>query len=263
MHSILNSDAAVIKNFNADDSSENKIDVEIEANYLRHYIWRGAEFGSNDVSQSFIYAEYKHWAINLGVNCNFNPKNLPTEFYTHPVVYDEQDFQLTYSNEYKKFKYELNWYTYKYFFQINSPSTSELSVKITYPLNEHFNILSENVADIWSYRKSIYSCSGLETTFTLFKKLEIDWNFYDGAGNRHFNNAYYSDAAKWVNYVGTNCELNIPLKHDYYIKGFVEYNLYTSQHAIDFTGINHTSNFGVSVGKDFSINLKHKLPKLK
>lgn len=239
------------------DSVINKIDIELEANYLRHYIWRGAEFGSNDVSQSFVYAEYKNWSVNLGVNCNFNPHNLPSEFYTHPVIYDEQDFQLTYTNEYKKLKYEINWYTYLYFYQINSPSTSELSAKLTYELNDHFNLVSENVADIWSYRKSIYSCSGLETTFTLFKKIEFDWNFYDGIGNRHFNRAYYSDAAKSMNYVGTNCEINIPLKHDFYVKGFIEYNRYVSQHIIDYTGINHTSNFGISVGKDLSTNCKH------
>jgi hypothetical protein len=263
MITTLTTRASTISFLAENDSSENNILIEAEANYLRHYIWRAAEFGSNDVSQSFLYFEYKKWSVNFGVNCNFNPKNLPSEYYTHPVVYDEQDFQLTYTDKYKKLKYELNWYTYKYFFQINSPSTSEISAKLTYPLNEHFNLISENVGDIWSYKGSFYSCSGLETTFTLFKKLEFDWNFYDGFGNRNFNNAYYSDAAKWVNYIGTNCEINIPLKHDYYIKGFLEYNLYTSQHAINFTGINHTSNFGLSIGKDITISLKHKYPSIK
>jgi hypothetical protein len=243
-------------------SNDRQIDIEIEANYLHHYIWRGAQFGSNDVSQSYLYAEYKKWSVNFGVNCNFFPKNLPTEYYTHPVVYDEQDFQLTYTDEYKKLKYEINWYTYVYFFQINSPSTSELSAKLTYPLSEHFNIVSENVADIYTYKKSLFTNTGIQTTFTLFKKLEFEINLLDGYGNKYFNNAYYSDADKGMNYISTYSELNIPLKHDYYLKGFYEYNRYTSKHGIDYTGINHTSNFGLSVGKDFSIKLKSK-PKSK
>jgi hypothetical protein len=243
-------------------SNDKQIDIEIEANYLRHYIWRGAQFGSDDVSQSYIYAEYKKWAVNLGVNCNYFPKNLPMESYTHPVVYDEQDFQLTYTDEYKKLKYEINWYTYVYFFQINSPSTSELSAKLTYALSEHFNIISENVADIYSYQKSLYSNTGIQTTFTLFKKLEFEINLIDGYGNKYFNHAYYSDAAGGVNYISTYNELNIPLKHNYYIKGFYEYNRYTSKDVIDLIGINHTSNFGISLGKDFSIKLKSR-PKSK
>ncbi|MFM2224239.1 MAG: hypothetical protein RJA07_441 [Bacteroidota bacterium] len=242
----------------ADTTKEDKhVDIEFEANYLRHYIWRGANFGSNDVSQSFISAEYKKWSLNLGVNCNLIPENLPSEYYTHPVIYDEQDIQLTYADEFKKVKYECSSFTYFYFNQINAPSTSEFSLKLYYPLNDHFSIVSENVTDLWNHKKSYYTCNGLELTFTVFKKFEIDWTLYNGSGNQHFNQAYYnSNSASWMNYSGSHIEINRPLGKDFYAKAFVEYNLYTSKNVIDFTGINHTSNFGFSIGKDVSIKLK-------
>ena len=245
------------------DTASRDLNIEVEANYLRHYVWRGANFGNDDVTQSFVNVAYKKFSVNFSVNANLFPSKLSSEFYTKKVMYDEQDVQFTYTDQFKKLNYEVGFFSYFYFHQMHSPSTSELSLKLSYPLNEHLAIITEDVTDVRSHQKLFYTCNGLDITFTLLKKIDLDWAIYNGSGNRYFNQAYYAETNnQWMNYTGSHLSANYSLQHNWYLKFFAEYNLYTSKNIIDFTGINHTSNFSFAVGKDLSIHFnKYIKPK--
>src|SRR5690349_17545936 len=51
-----------------------------EMNYYRHYLWRGALWGSNDVAQPELHLDYKNFWLALYSNLNLRPKNLSLEY---------------------------------------------------------------------------------------------------------------------------------------------------------------------------------------
>ena len=85
----------------------NKLTGYIEMNYYRHYLWRGALWGNDDVSQPELHVDYGNFSFALCSNLNLYPKNLPDEFYKKKVVFDEQDIELGYQNNLGKMEYQV------------------------------------------------------------------------------------------------------------------------------------------------------------
>jgi hypothetical protein len=237
------------------------VNIEAEANYLRRYVWRGINFGSDHVSQSFVSFGYKKMAMNLSVNCNLFPKNQSELDYTKPTFYDEQDLQFTFADSIHQLMYEFSSNTYFYFHQINCANTSELNLKLMYPLGKNFIAYTDNAIDVWAYKRSIYSCSGGEANITLFDKIDAVMQVYGAVGNRHFNMAYNNFDKFALNFVGTHIELSMPVLKNYYLKVFSEYNQTINKAMIVQTSTNYTFNYGLAFGKDLSIALKHKVVK--
>ncbi len=238
-------------------ASENVVEIKAEVNYLKHYLWRSILFGSDDVSQPFISIAYKNIFVNFGSNINYIPKNLPTEQYKKKVAYDEQDLEVGFAGNIKKLDFEIKADAYLYFYQLLSPSTAELNLKLSHPLYKNISVFSENVIDVAAYNGSYYNNTGLMWDYTK-AKTNIVLQTSVGLANSTFYEAYFGtepNSVKGILFGGAKAELTQNFK-SFYLKVMGEYESYTKTAIRDITEKNYVTNFSISIGKDFSIKLK-------
>ncbi len=235
---------------------ENTIDVNIETNYMKRYLWRGLLFGNDDVCQPLLGITYKKWSLNLSANINYVPKNVPKESYTKPVAFDEQDIEILYTDKIGKLDYEIKADMYIYFHQINSPSTAEFNVKVAYPIYKNFTLSSENVFDINAYSGAYHNNTALDWAITK-GKTDFGLGVNVGMGNAAFNNTYFGGETSGIFYWGTSAEVTKQFKY-FYAKINGEYNFYNKEEIKMASEINNTSNVSIAIGKNFSIKLPNK-----
>jgi hypothetical protein len=235
---------------------ENTLDINVETNYMKRYLWRGLLFGNDDVCQPVLGITYKKWTLNLSSNINYVPKNVPKESYTKPVAFDEQDIEILYSDKIGKLDYEIKADMYIYFHQINSPSTAEFNAKFSYPVYKNFTLSSENVFDVNAYSGAYYNNTALEWAVTK-GKTDIGIGVNMGMGNAAFNNTYFGGETSGIFYWGTSVEVKQQFKQ-FYARINGEYNFYNKEEIKVASEINNTSNLSITIGKDFKIKLPSK-----
>jgi hypothetical protein len=228
--------------------------VTAEANYLRHYLWRSISFGSDDVSQPNINFEYKGFYINLACNLNLIPKNLRKELYSKQVVFDEQDVEIGYSNTFKNVEYKARVMAYYYFNQPTSPSTKEFNISLEYPIYKGLSVFTEGVADIKAYKGALYNNTGIGYEFSKGKN-DFEISTALGSGNNKFIESYFFVEKSGPFFWGNQITLTHNFK-SFYCKFFAEYNFYLQKAIKEETGLNNTSNFSITLGKEFTIKLK-------
>jgi hypothetical protein len=230
-------------------SGHNKISGYIETNYLRHYLWRGAVFGNNDVSQPELHLDYKNFSIALSPNLNLIPKNLSSEFYKKKVVFDEQDLELGFQNSAGKLEYQVLLYGYFYFNQLDAPNTGEVYTKLQYPVWKNTKLYTENVVDVAAYKGAFFNSTGLLYEKEL-NKLAIEYKIYTGFANSRFNDAYFETTRCAMNFAGTSLNLEYGFKN-FYVAAKGEYNHYTDKNIRAATGLKQTNNISFYIGKEF------------
>ena len=229
---------------------EKKLSGSFEMNYLRHYLWRGAEFGNNDVAQPELVLTHNNFSLAFCTNLNYIPKNLPEEFYTRNAFFDEQDVEIRYNNKWGKLDFEFKVMAYFYFFQINSPNTAELYSWTGYPIWKELSFFSENSVDFSNYRGAVYSNNGLYLKHSIDNKVNIEWSAYAGFANKKFNTNYYESLSGGLNLVGSNLIISKDIGN-FFIKVTGELNHYTNKKIKEATGIKGTNNFGFAAGINF------------
>lgn len=228
----------------------NKLSGYIEMNYYRHYLWRGALWGNNDVSQPELHLDYGNFSFAVTPNLNMLPKNLPNEAYKKKVVFDEQDFELGYQNSIGKLEYQFLLWGYFYFNQIETPNTGELYNKLQYPVWKNTKVFTENVVDIGSYKGSFYNATGLVYEKEI-NSLAIEYKLFSAFASAKFNEAYYGTDKASVNFMGTSLNLEYTFKNNFYLAAKGEYNQYMAKQIRLSTGLNHTDNISVYFGLNF------------
>jgi hypothetical protein len=230
---------------------DNPITVTAEVNYMRHYLWRGILFGSNDVSQPSINIQYRHFFIKPGINCNLVKKNLPKEAYKKPVMYDEQDIEAGYGNTLGKLEYEVKMMAYFYFNQINSPDTREAGLKLSYPLAKNITADSETAIDFGAYKGGLYNNTSLTWEYSL-KKNNFLLQLGASTGNKKFIAAYFDTQAPALMFWSSKASFTHNMKNCYLsITG--DYNFYSGNAIKNAAGVNTTDNFTITFGRQFSI----------
>jgi hypothetical protein len=232
------------------------LDITAEINYMRHYLWRGALFGNDDVSQPLLTFEYRHFFVSLSSNVNLVTKNLPEEFYAKKVMYDEQDIEVGYSNRIKKLEYELKVMSYFYFNQLNTPNTSEAGLKLSYPIIKNITAYTETALDLNAYHGAFYNNTGATWEYTHRKN-----DFLIGAGasfaNNKFSNAYFETETAGLLFWSSKASVTHNFKN-IYLTLAGEYNLYSNKVLKTVTERNCTSNFSITLGREFSLYGKTK-----
>jgi hypothetical protein len=232
-------------------SEQKKLSGSFEMNYLRHYLWRGAEFGNNDVAQPELVLTKNNFSLALCANFNYIPKNVPKEYYTKNAFFDEQDVEIRYANTWGKFDCEFKAMAYFYFFQPASPSTAELYSWTGYPIYKGLSFFTENSIDIASYAGAIYSNNGLYFEKSLeSKNIDIEASLYGGIASKKFNQSYFEKESGGLNLIGTNISV-IKNINNFYIKFSGEINRYTDSGIKSSTGLKGTDNFGFAAGINF------------
>jgi hypothetical protein len=239
-----------------DSSIVHTLDINVETNYMKRYLWRGLLFGNDDVCQPVLGITYKKWSLNLSANINYIPKNVPKESYTKPTAFDEQDIEILYTDKIGKLDFEIKADMYIYFHQINSPSTAEFNAKFSYPVYKNIAISSENVFDINAYSGAYYNNTSLDWSASK-GKMDFGLGVNVGMGNAAFNNTYFGGETSGIFYWGAKAEMTHHFKH-FYTRVNGEYNLYNKEEIKVASEINNTSNLSITIGKDFSLKLPKK-----
>jgi len=228
----------------------NIISGYIDINYNRHYLWRGALWGNNDISQPEIHIDCRNFSFGLSSNLNLVPRNLSMDFYKQKVVLDEYDIELSYQNSIRKLEYQVQLLSYAYFKQINTPNTVELCANFKYPLWSHTKVFTENAADIASYKGAFYNSTGLIYEREI-NNLTLEYKLFTCFANSGFNSAYYGTDINAVNFIGTSFYLEYSLMNNFYLAVKGEYNQYTNKEIQLSTGLKKTDNFGINFGLEF------------
>jgi hypothetical protein len=231
-------------------TKEKKFSGSFEMNYLRHYLWRGSEFGNNDVAQPELVLTHNNFSLAFCSNLNYVPKNVPKEFYTRNAFFDEQDIDIRYANQWGKFDCEFRVMVCLYFSQVNSPNTAELYSWTSYPVWKELSFFTENSIDFINYRGAVYSNNGLYLKHSFHKNLNIEWSAYAGFANKIFNTNYFENDTGGMNLVGSNLSVSKDIGN-FFIKTTGEMNYYTNNKIKESTGISSTNNFGFAVGINF------------
>lgn len=229
---------------------EHKITGRFEMNYLRHYLWRGAVFGNNDVAQPELELTHKNFSLLLSQNLNYRPKNVPKEFYTRNAFFDEQDVEIRYTRNWNKLCTETSLLAYFYFFQPQSPNTAELLNWSSYNFYRDLSVFTENSVDILTYRGAWYSNNGLVFDHDINEDLNIEWSAYAALANTTFNKTYYGTDAPGLVLVGSHAEITKDFRK-YFIKLTGEINSYRKNTIRTATGLKGTNNFGIAAGVNF------------
>lgn len=230
--------------------NKTKITGSVEMNYLRHYLWRGAVFGNNDVAQPVLELSHKGFTISLSPNLNYLPKNLPKDLYTKNVFFDEQDVELRYETSFGKLSTQFSAMAYFYFYQPLSPNTAELYNWTGYNFYKGFSFFTENSLDFAKYSGAIYSNNGILFEHTAKKDIQIEWTLYAGTGNSKFNSTYFGTNKAGINLVGTHIDITKNFGK-YFVKLMAEKNQYTMSAIKQSTELKGTDNFGIAAGIKF------------
>ena len=227
-----------------------KITGSFEMNYLRHYLWRGAQFGNNDVAQPQLELNYKDFTLALAQNFNYRPKNVPKELYTKNAFFDEQDVEIRYSKEWGKFSSQFSGMAYFYFYQPQSLNTAELYNWTGYNFYKGFSVFTENSIDVINYPGSIYSNNGILFEHTAKNNLKIEWSAYAGFANSKFNTNYFNTTESALNLIGSHIDITKEFGN-FFVKITGEKNNYTRSAIKQATLLKGTDNFGVAAGFSF------------
>lgn len=222
----------------------------MEINYNRHYLWRGALWGNNDISQPEVHFDFRNFSFGLASNLNLVPRNLSMDSYKQKVVFDEYDIELSYQNSVRKLEYQVQLLSYAYFKQINTPNTTELCANFKYPLCRHTKLFTENAADIASYKGAFYNATGLIYEREI-NNLTLEYKVFTCFASSGFNCAYNGADVNAVNFIGTSLYLEYSLMNNFYIAAKGEYNQYTNKEIQLSTGLKKTDNFGINFGLEF------------
>jgi hypothetical protein len=220
-----------------------------EMNYYRNYLWRGAEFGNQNVAQPELLLKYKNWGLLLTQNLNYNTRNLPS-YYKKKAVFDEQDVEINYEGEKGKLEYKAAAMFYFYFFQANSPNTGEFYWKLKYPIAGSLKAFTETAHDIVYYPGAIFNNTGLVWEKTIKEKLAVECTLQAGFANKKYNGVYNSVDKAQLNILSGKTELEYSFKK-YYMGLMGEWNQYTSPAVKLSTGLSKTNNYYFAFGVNF------------
>lgn len=229
---------------------KSKISGNAELNYRRRYLWRGAEFGNDYVSQPEINLEYKNFRLYLSSYFNLKPSLLSDEFYSKHAFFDEQDVEFAYVKETGKFELEGGLSNYFYFFQPEQPDVTELYANITFHLNEKISFFTENAFGLRGYKNGFFSNNGAQLDLKFFKHDELTFKLYAGCGNKVFNEANYGLAKTALTYFGNSVNYTKNFGNNYLFIN-LEGNLYNGKAIRDATALNGSTNYSFGIGKNF------------
>ncbi len=234
--------------------TKDPVTITAEANYMKHYLWRGALFGNDDVSQPFVNIGYKKFTLGLCANINLRPSKLSEEFYTKKVMYDEQDVELGYAATAGKLEFEVKAMAYIYFHQIGSPSTGEGYLKLSYPVIKNISAFAETAVDAAAYKGSVYYNAGLTWEKTAGN---FDFSFVANTAmtSKKFTEVYYYAEGSGLLFTGGKLNLTHNFKN-FYLTLSGEHNIYINSAVKEAAGRNNTSNFSIAIGREFKVTRK-------
>ena len=235
----------------SDTTSKNQLGGGFEVNFIHSYLWRGAYFGADNVSQPIVWLTYSDFTFNVSGNFNLINKTTNFDGYTHKSNWDELDLELDYEHAFKHYTIFGKALCYLYAYQPLVPSTAELNIRLEHQLGKsNWNLFTEEVFDVWNHWGGLWSETGVFNDCKLGHNWELNWENALCYGSKVFNDAYYEIPIRGVNLCSSRLELQKNVKYGYY-KLYGEYNWFVDSRLEHYLNQHYSYNFQVVFGKEF------------
>ncbi len=235
----------------ADTTTKSQLGGGFELNFIHSYLWRGAYFGADNVSQPVFWLTYNDFSFNVSGNFNLINKTTNYDGYSRKSNWDELDLELDYEHEFKKYTVFGKALCYLYAYQPLVPPTAELNMRVERKLQCcHWSVFTDEVFDVWNHWGGLWSETGILNDRKLGHQWEMNWENALCYGSKVFNEAYYEIPIRGVNLVSSRLELQKNVKYGYY-KLYGEYNWFIDQRLEKYLHQHYSYNFQVVFGKEF------------
>jgi hypothetical protein len=185
----------------AEEASPNDSPPEIgvDCDLNSRYIWRGLALSQGEVIQPSAYITAHHLTATFWSNFEIDSG------FAAPH-YNETDFTLAYSGQWRKIEWESSIQAYLYPRSVDASNTAEAIIYFRFPLRS-IGIFTRHSFDMISYQGSHFGEAGVDWKRELGHNLEISASAGAGWGNARFNEAYLGLSKTAVNLVSLDISL--------------------------------------------------------
>lgn len=207
------------------------------------YVWRGIALSEGAVMQPSV--SVSAFDFNFSVWSNFVLNNEVNQ-----GKFNEVDLILSYSREWKKIIIEPTVQFYLYPNQEDSPTTGEISLKVSYPVGP-IHVFTSHAFDIVKYGGSYFGDAGVSYEYEFHSELSMKTSLSLGWASSKFNDVYLGLPKSAFNVASGDLSLTYYLKKFLYICPHVGFSVLIDgelRHQVENPTI---ANLGLAVGIEF------------
>jgi hypothetical protein len=196
-------------------AAENKtVSGGADCNIISKYVWHGIVYNDNTVFQPSFWAAAHDFTLSaIG--------NFVAVDELNRGKFNEIDFSLAYSRQWKNFTIEPSFDYYTYPNVQVSPATGMGNIKISYAA-EPFSIYANHSLDVLEYPGASFSEAGIGIEHGFDEKLSAEASLYLGFGSSRFNEAYVGIAKDALNLAEGNFSLKYNIGKSFYLQPRIE-----------------------------------------
>jgi hypothetical protein len=165
--------------------SVDRITYGFETDFASKYLWHGLAFSPGAVSQNSAWITIAKLTGSIWSNYDLKAEG------ENPSL-NELDLALSYGSSFNRFGYEASIQAYLYPDQPESPSTAEISTRLSYDLT-FLELFTIQTFDIKEYRGAYFGEFGLGSSWDIGERLSIETSSEIGWGSAKFNETYIGE----------------------------------------------------------------------
>ena len=214
-----------------------------EMDFVSQYVWHGIAWSDGAVKQTSLWISYRDFTLSAWDNYVLH--NEPNHLQVNEI-----DLSLSYTKEIGAFTIEpsLNYYWYPN--QEESPSTSELAVKLAYAF-EPFELFTNHNVDIEEYQGAYFGDIGVGYTKEFNPLVTFESSISLGLGSSRFNETYIGLRESALNVIQGEIAITYAPEHFVYFRPHLAVSSILDDELKD--QVEHSSLVygGMVIGKEF------------
>jgi hypothetical protein len=196
---------------------EHLLTYDFQADYNARYVWRGIAYSNGTVFQPSLGASFKDFYVWVWGNYDLSYGSPDEEFRR----FNEVDFNISYTYEWKRLTIEPSLLSYFYPRQDDAPTTAECSVKLSYNLGL-ISIFTNQTVDVVEYDGAYFADLGFAYEKEFNDKFLFEADTSLGFGSDRFNEAYLETSENALNFYALNLSLTYQLTEAFSIRPHLE-----------------------------------------
>ena len=214
----------------------------VEMAVTNNYLWRGMTVNEAPILQPAAWLTHKDVTLSFWSSWTLaEPKD--------DIKRHEIDAAITYEFALSNFAFETYFNYYGYIDQPDAPSTGELACIIGYPLGI-VTLKAGVMCDVIEYPGALYTEESVEVEKELNEQFTLMGALGLGSGYKKFNDAYFELPKSTLSLISLDARLTYTAPEGIYLQPYFQYNKTLNNELKSYLK-NHTSGFGLLIGKEF------------
>ncbi len=225
-----------------DEADAKKISWGYEADYNGKYVWHGIAYSQGAVLQPSVWATAGTATVTAWANRTLEAVD--------GASLNEVDYTLSWESNWRDATIEPSLQVYTYPGQVDSPSTAEAGLKITWPVGR-FSLFTTQTVDITEYAGAYFGDIGMSYEKELHPNTGMECSASLGWASAKFNETYIGPHISALNVASLDIGLTHTVKSGFYLRPHVSFTRIlngTLRDAVDDPDI---VNLGIAVGMEF------------